>query len=29
MSIGNEYLDRYKKEFEDTHHLMTATKSFS
>ena len=24
MSIGNEYLDRYKKEFEDTHHLMIA-----
>ena len=24
MSIDKEYLDRYKKEFEDTHHLMIA-----
>ena len=23
MNIDNEYLSRYKKEFEDTHHLMT------
>ena len=22
MKIDNEYLSRYKKEFEDTHHLM-------
>jgi hypothetical protein len=25
MNIDNEYLSRYKKEFEDTHHLMTVT----